>query len=134
MIERRCDHCGETYSAARPSSKFCGPTCRQRHRRNPELASQPSDDVATLVPTPAAGVYGATRAELDAADRAGTSLGAKALALAARIDSGMDTGSALAALVKQHDATMAEAVKGAQVSASPLDELRRRRDAKRATG
>jgi hypothetical protein len=46
----------------------------------------------------------------------------------------MDTGSALAALVKQHDATMAEAVKGAQVSASPLDELRRRRDAKRATG
>lgn len=79
-------------------------------------------------------VYDATLAELTAAGRVTTTLGAKALALAARIDAGADTGSALAAMVKQHDVTMAEAVKGAQVTASPLDELRRRRDAKRAAG
>jgi len=133
MIERQCDHCGTTYEAARPSSKFCGPTCRQRHRRNPELASAAPVAAVASIPAPA-GVLVATRAELDAAGRSTTSLGAAALALAARIDSNLDTGSALAALVKQHSATVAEAVKGAQVSASPLDELRRRRDLKRASG
>lgn len=74
----------------------------------------------------------ATRAELEDAGRSTTSLGAKALALAARIDAQVDTGSALAALVRQHDLTMAEAVKGAHAKASMLDELRARRDRKHA--
>lgn len=130
MIERQCDHCGTTYEAARPSSKFCGPTCRQRHRRNPELAV--TAPVAGIAPAESTGVYAATLAELNAAGRATTSTGTAALALAARIDSGLDTGSALAALVKQHVLTMAEALRGAQVVASPLDELRRRRDLKRS--
>ena len=130
MIERQCDHCGTTYEAARPSSKFCGPTCRQRHRRNPELAA--TAPVATIAPATASGVHGATLNELTAAGRAATSTGTAALALAARIDSGLDTGSALAALVKQHVLTMADALRGAQVAASPLDELRRRRDLKRS--
>jgi hypothetical protein len=77
-------------------------------------------------------VVTATRAELEAAGRLSTSLGAKALALATKIDAGRETGTALAALVRQHDLTHAEALKGAQRAASVLDELRARRDAKLA--
>jgi hypothetical protein len=129
----KCARCGQPFEAKRSTAKFCGGKCRALAAKERSRGV-----VVTPIEAPAADasglVYGATRSELEAADRLSTSLGAKALALAARIDSGQDTGSALAALVKQHDATMAEAVKGAQVAASPLDELRRRRDAKRAAG
>lgn len=77
-------------------------------------------------------VYAATLAELSEAGRAETTLGAKCLTMAARIDARQDTGSALASLVKQHDASMVEAVKGAVIVRSALDELRARRDAKLA--
>jgi hypothetical protein len=50
------------------------------------------------------------------------------MALAKRIDSGAST---MAADVKQLAVTMAAALQGVKLAASPLDELRARRDAKR---
>ncbi|MEI8082707.1 MAG: hypothetical protein WCI74_12765, partial [Actinomycetes bacterium] len=57
--------------------------------------------------------------------------GAVALLLAERLDSGTDSGSAIATLAKQLQATLADALRGTKVKDSPLDELRRRRDGKR---
>jgi hypothetical protein len=82
---------------------------------------------------PAESIEAATRAELDAAGRAGTSEGQKALLLARRLDDGVrDTGMGLAAVMRAHSAALAEAVRGAAVAADPVDELRARRDQKRA--
>jgi hypothetical protein len=78
-------------------------------------------------------VEAATEAVLVAAGRAGSPEGQSALVLARRIDaSAGETGGGLAALVKQHGATLADAVKGAGVAVSRLDELRARRERNRA--
>lgn len=70
------------------------------------------------------------QAELDAAGRADTYLGAAALALADRIDQSTAV-MGFAALVKELRATMDAALAGVKKVADPLDELRARRDAKR---
>lgn len=69
--------------------------------------------------------------ELEEAGRLDTIRGQAALVLARRLDSRtMDTGSAVAAVVRQLDATVEAAVAGAHMAADPVDELRRRRDEK----
>jgi hypothetical protein len=72
----------------------------------------------------------ATRAVLEAADRLNTPAGVSALLLAGKMDAGGDTGSALAALAKQHLAVLDEATRGALVAADPVDDLRARRMAR----
>jgi hypothetical protein len=71
------------------------------------------------------------QAKLEAAGRSETYLGAAALALADRIDQSTAV-MGFAALVKELRATMDAALDGVQQAADPLDELKRRRDAKRA--
>lgn len=78
----------------------------------------------------ASGLVAAVRAELEAAERDATALGAQALALAARIDTGADTGSAIAALSKELRAVMDSALAGAAKAADKLDELSERRKRK----
>lgn len=130
MALRSCDVCGRTYDAKRPSSRFCGATCRKRHQRSPGVAAVPAPTVLAAAP---GGLHAATHAELEAADRLETALGAAALALASRVDSGSaEQGSAFAALVREHRAALAEALRGANPAANPLDELKARRDRKRA--
>lgn len=128
-MQRPCDQCGKSYDAKRPNSRFCGDGCRQRHKRTPELAvtSLP----VSAEPTATGTVHAATLTELEAAGRSTTALGTAALALAARIDLGADTGSALASAVKALGETLTAATKGAQVARTQLDEVRARRDAKR---
>lgn len=132
-MERTCASCAQPFDGATSRAKYCSTACRKRAFRDrgaglTELrVVEPRPDTAGLVET-------ATRAELDAAGRTATSLGAKAVALAVRIDAGRDTGAALAALVRQHDATMAEAMRGVSTRTSIVDELRRRRDAKLGAG
>lgn len=69
---------------------------------------------------------------LQDADRLDTVLGQQALALAAQIVSPFQTGAGVASLSKELRAVMAEAMRGVAAAADPVDELRRRRDAKRA--
>lgn len=73
----------------------------------------------------------ATRAALEAAGRADHYLGAAALGLAGRIDVATAV-MGYAALVKQLEATMASALAGTGHQVDVLDELRARRDSKRA--
>jgi hypothetical protein len=134
-MTRNCDVCRKPYEAARVSSKFCSDSCRKRARRGVAIA--PAVPVAPLVPPVSlvGTLTAATTAELQAAGREFTSLGQAALLLARRLESGeVETGSSVAALVREHRAVLAQAVDGAEVAADPLDELADRRFARRANG
>lgn len=123
-MTRNCDACGKEFEAKRSTAKYCGGTCRQRGNRRPN----------GVVPMPApdeSGLVGSIRAELERVGRLDTPLGQQAMALAERIGSPFDTGSAMAALSRELRAVMVEAMAGANVAASALDELRARRDRKR---
>lgn len=141
-MRKSCAVCGTEFEAKRAAAKYCGQTCRQRAHRRPEAASDakvlplPPETTSEPAPVMVGGrLAAATAAELDQAGRLETAVGQAALALAARIDGGIrETGAALAALVREHRATLAEAVRGAAKAADPLDELRARRERKRDTG
>lgn len=135
-MRKTCEVCPTEFEAKRASAKYCSEKCKKRAQRRPGGVT-----AAKVVPLPAAptsepaggGVAAATLAQLDEAGRTDTALGQTALALARRIDrADAETGSSLAALVRQHQATLAEAVRDAQVEADPLDELRGRRERKLA--
>lgn len=130
-----CEHCGDQFEAKRANARFCRPAHRQAaaHRRSTGL---PENVVQIgVAPDPPAEEYGPVYAaaleELRAAERAETTLGRAALALAARIDQQVDTGSGLAAAVKQLEATLAAATKGARRAETHLDRVRAARDSKR---
>lgn len=125
-MQRPCDSCGETYEAKRRTSKFCSDRCRVRGSRGAlaavrdlPLAEPPAGEARALV--------SAVERELVAADRLDSALGQAARALAVRIESGVDTGAAVASLTKELRATLAEATKGVAPEESALDRLRRMR-------
>jgi hypothetical protein len=132
--------CPTEFEAKRAAAKYCSERCKKRAQRKPggvrtakvvELPAEPASEPAPVVGSVAA----ATLAELDHAGRLETAVGQAALALARRIDhAGAETGASLAALARQHLATLAEAVKNAKQAADPLDELRGRRERKLAGG
>jgi len=132
-MTRACDVCGVKYEAKRLASRFCSPACRKRHQRNPQSAAPV---VLPVIGDPGAvdgPVLSATRADLHAAGRLGGPLGQAALLLAGRLDrSEREPGTSLAALVREHRAALAEAVRGAKRAVDPVDELRARRDSRRA--
>jgi hypothetical protein len=76
------------------------------------------------------GVYAATLAELKAAGRVNTAKGQACLLLADRLDERVDTAAGAASAVKQLRESLDDALAGARVAADPVDELRRRREAK----
>lgn len=130
-IERDCDRCGKRYMAKTKRSKFCSDSCRARF-------SQGSRDTRTSPPmapviagAPELSVVSATRHELTRIARMDAPLGATALALAARIDSGLEPGSAVAAMSKELRACLEELRRTAPAAANPLDELRARRERNR---
>jgi len=78
-------------------------------------------------------MYEATLARLRSADLVDDPAGVAALILASQIDQRADSGASLAAMAKQHASSMADAMSRAAVADDPLDELARRRDAKRGS-
>lgn len=77
-------------------------------------------------------VVEATRSVLTDTGRLNTPMGAAAMVLAQRIDTGEQSGSALSSMVKQLSAALAEATANAKTEMNPVDELRAKRDRKRA--
>jgi hypothetical protein len=71
-------------------------------------------------------------AELTAAGRLQTSAGQAAIVLARRIDDGAESSSGLAALTREMSARMAEATANVVQAGDALDELRAKREARRA--
>ncbi len=133
-MQRECDVCGLQYSATRPNSRFCGPTCGKRSQRA-RAAGMPLRAVShdDLEAPPSLLVEAVTR-ELDEVGRFGTVAGQAAVLLAGRIASRRETGAATAALARELSATMDRALAGVAKAADPLDEIRARRDAKRSAG
>ena len=128
-MTRNCNVCGREYVARNPRSKFCGDACRKRNTRNPGV-SLPAATVAPMGSEPP--LVEVTRKTLADAARLDTIGGQQALQIAGRMSAGSETGSAMAALSRELRAVMAEALQGVQAAADPMDELRARRDSKRA--
>lgn len=116
---RRCDLCDKPYIAKNSRSRFCSDACRAKNggHKRPAVPEQGNHTTDAAVEA------------LEDAGRLSTPAGAAALVLARRIDSATDTGSALAALVREFRATMTEALAQSAVADS-VDEMKARRDAK----
>lgn len=129
-MEKTCAACGVTFTASRASAKCCSDRCRKRYQRGGgqlvelrQVAQAESGELGRVE-------LAATR-DLEEAGRLSTPLGQAALVLARRLDGfSVDTGSSVAAVVRQLHATMSSALAGAHVADDPVDELRRRRDRK----
>ena len=125
--------CGTTFTATHPRARFCSSRCRTRASRGGRVGAR-----ATVVPmagrpvaVAAGGVRDATRRVLDDANRTDTPMGQAALALAVRIDSGNDTGSALATAVRGLDEALRSALEGVAAGGKllSLKDRRARRNA-----
>ena len=129
---RPCASCGKPFEGVRSTARYCSGACRKRAQRGAKV-SQIRPDVTEAGET---GLVAAVKRELTEADRLETALGQATVRLAERIDSGADTGSAVASLTRELRATLEAATAGARVAASPLaqmrDELAERRRARSA--
>lgn len=135
-MQKRCETCGESFEAKRKTAKFCSDRCRMRAHRRPAETEQ-SAPVASPAPVEreetAESLTEAARAELLAAGRERTASGRAVLVLARRIDANAsESGSSLAALVREFRAALAGALQGAGEATDPVDELRTRRERKRS--
>jgi len=119
IINRRCDVCGAPYEAQRSSSRFCGDVCRKRASRLGGVTAVTDPPAVEMV----AGTVAAVRTELEAVEQSTSALGAMALALAARIDSGRETGSAMATLTRELRLTMDEARASGRHASSIAEKL-----------
>lgn len=129
-MRKQCTVCSAEFEAKRAAAMYCSGRCQKRAQRQPK--PQPAGE---MPPDPDFELETATLAELNAGGRAESASGKAALALAKRIDSGLhETGSSLAALVREHRAALADALKGGKRAANPVDELRARRERKLGDG
>lgn len=152
-MQATCEQCRDRFEAKRSTAKYCTTRCRTRATRAratraraqglpaPAAVDRPAAGAAVppaSAPPPAADggdvplLIAATISELVAAGRLGTTIGQQAVKLAERMVNRSETGSAVASLSKELRATMVEALKGTAQEADPIDELRARRDRKRA--
>ena len=136
VLVKDCEVCGGRFTAKRERAKFCSPRCQMRSsraRQRGEVLPPPRREGAALVALPARepdadGILRVTERDLDAAGRTATPSGQAALLMARILDGGLqDTGSSIAALVRQYEASMAKALEGAEQAVSPLEQARRAR-------
>lgn len=129
-MTRTCEcGCGSPVTG-RPDRRYASEACSKRARRaEAGRTTGPGQPVGVTAPK-GSGTVAAVREELEAAGRQDTYLGAAALAIAEQLDAATSV-MGFAPLVKELRATMAEALKGARIERTGLDELRARRDAKR---
>ena len=139
-MDQTCARCGGAFDAKRPVARFCSVRCRNQASRaraqgQPESIAPPAKPKRTRKPKAAdspTGTLGAVMAELTDAGRLQTSAGQAAIALATRIDAGAESSAGLAALTRELSARMAEATANVAQAGDALDELRAKREARRA--
>ena len=128
-MARACDVCSSLYEPLRRTSRYCSGACRKRAQRNglaqpvQERRQVPEQQPARAL---AAGgrLTAAVMRELDEAGRKDSALGQGCIALALRVDAAQtETGSAVAALVRELRAAMKDALAGAADEPDILDEL-----------
>lgn len=119
-----CGVCGEPFTARTSKARFCGPTCRSRAHRRAKAPAQPERPVSAPD-----GLVGQVRSALEAAGKLDTVTGQQALAVAVKMLTPGESGSAVAALSRDLSRLMA-AVVGAGEEADVVDEVQRKRDEK----
>lgn len=109
----------------RADKRYCSEKCSKKARRAGILVPLRTSDAKSDGPS----LVDSVRADLRSAGAESSGLGVSALLLAARIDSGTEPGSAVAALNRELRATLAEATRGQVKSglATMRDELAERR-------
>jgi len=129
-----CQVCSKEFETKSTRAKFCGSTCRSRgHRSGTSAAPVTSLPAVSDASDAVAPLLAATRLELEQAGVADTALGQQAIELARRMSDPRAMGLSVAPISKELRSVMVDALKVAP-SASGLDELRKRRDAKRHAG
>ena len=130
MSSRQCADCGATIK----QKPIGGPRKYCEDCRPPTPKPNPRPRLVTVdsVPVEPGRVYAHTLATLQSAERHETPLGAVALTLAEQIDAGGHAATGYAALAKQLEATLASALDGVKLTVSAVDELRARRERRRA--
>jgi len=126
---RKCADCG----APIQQKPMGGPRkyCEDCRPSAPKPTASPQ--LVAVNAAPVAGqVYDRTLEVLRQAEREATPLGAVALTLAEQMDSGGHAATGYAALAKQLEATLASAMAGVKLTVSAVDELRARRERRRA--
>lgn len=134
-----CARCGADFETRRRSARWCSDRCRTQASRarkagkpdtvKPPTKAKPRKARPVEVEV---GVTPAVVRELAAAGRGETSAGRAAVALARRIDDGAESSAGLAALTRELSCRMAEALADVETAADSIDELRARREARRA--
>lgn len=122
-MRHKCDVCGNAFEAKRRDARTCSAACRNNRRRGAR-------------PAPENSLVAATRRELAAAGKLDSMLGQQALVLAARLV-GSATSGGVGTLSKELSRVTAAAIGSTPSSPAAgkgddVDELRARRDAKRA--
>jgi hypothetical protein len=118
-MSRTCLACGRSFETNRSTQKFCGATCRvQGHRAGVSSIVVPAADVS---------VTSTTLAALTVGGVVETPAGQAALVLARKLDHGGDTGSGIAALVRELRVTVEAAMAEAEVESDPVVDLAERR-------
>lgn len=108
--ERECDECGETFVAKTSRARFCKTACRVKANRRPaKRGAAKTSEKAGPAPD-RGGLVSQTAADLSKADVLDTIPGRAALALAYRIESPMETGSAAAAMTRELSRLVEEAM------------------------
>jgi hypothetical protein len=135
MRRRNCDQCGRVYEAKASTSRYCGSGCRARASEG--IPPSVADAGVVPLPSPAESsgeLASSIRRTLTDAGRLDTWQGQAALSIAARIDAGEDSGSAIAALQRELRATMVEAMRGVGAPRSAVSAMRDELAARRRRG
>lgn len=134
-MERKCTHCGKSFTAQRSTAKYCGSSCRGMATQRRQQAEGNVVQIKAATPEPATdpAVKGdmelATERRLIELDQVDTVRGVQALAVAGRIDrSTFDTGSAFASMSRELSRLMDEIEAKAKPKKNPLVVMSQARD------
>ena len=129
---KSCAACPGPLDSKSPRAKYCSDRCRKRAQRRTPLAPVTPLAPTAVEPDSGEGLVGVSRVALERAGMLATPEGARVMLLARRLDkAGMDTGSSIAALVREHAVQLDAAIAKGTVAADPVDELQEKRRARR---
>lgn len=125
-MQRNCIKCGVVFTTEHKQTRYCSASCRDKAARDKPspVVNMPHLDLS---------IVASVRHRLSVLGALDDPMGQLALRLAEQAAG--ETGSALAAVSRELRATMTVVEQDARpVAADPVDELRSRRDVKRAAG
>jgi hypothetical protein len=122
MANLTCQACGNDF-VGRADAKTCSNACKKRRLKNPGIAQEEPSDA----------LIAAVELELEKHGAVDSRPGQQAIQLAKMMSGKFAMATGVASISKELDRMIRVAIEESVVVADPLDELRRRREAKRAS-